>query len=422
MHLMYFTEQPMSAYPEAEGREFGATALMFSNRHFDPAAGSRLYNEYLEHYRLAESVGFDGIMLNEHHNAPFCMQAKCNVFASILAATTRRVKIVLLGNPLPLADNPVRLAEELAMIDMVSRGRLVSGFVRGGGQEQLATGVNPAFNRERFEEAHDLIVRTWTQPGPFRWEGAHYQHRVVNPWAVPLQKPHPRVWIPGVLSKETIIWAAKQRYPYIALSTAIDATKKIWELYDSVAKEAGYAGGPEYRGYLQRCHVAETEEKAIENARQFMWMQGEFTGLAHPVWSTPSGYFSPSIRTQFVEYAVGRRTNPRGATFEDQINSQMIVAGTPKTVIPKLRRLLEETRPSILGFWAADGFVSSADTRTCIRLMGEEVLPALREIGKELGLWSPFEANAPVSMAFPESAAPAVERTAARLPTPLEVS
>src|SRR5881409_3171962 len=160
----------------------------------------------------------------------------------------------------------------------------------------------------------------------------------------------------------------------------------------------------------------------MENARQFMWMQGEFTGLAHPVWSTPSGYFSPSIRSAFVEYAVGRRANPRGAAFEDQIASQMIVAGTPKTVIPKLRRLLEETRPSILGFWAADGFVSSADTRTCIRLMGEEVLPALREIGKELGLWSPFEANAPVSMAFPESAAPANERTVGRQPTPLEVS
>jgi len=88
MHLMYFTEQPMSAYPADEGRKFNATALMFSNRHFDPVAGSRLYNEYLEHYRIAEEVGFDGIMLNEHHNAPFCMQAKCNVFASILAATT----------------------------------------------------------------------------------------------------------------------------------------------------------------------------------------------------------------------------------------------------------------------------------------------------------------------------------------------
>src|SRR3989442_897316 len=147
MHLMYFSEQPMWVYPVAEGKVFGAPALFFSNRYFNPVEGSRLNKEYLEHYRLAEEVGFDGIMLNEHHNAPFCMQAKCNIFASILAAMTKRVKLVLLGNPLPLADNPVRLAEELSMIDLISKGRLVSGFVRGGGQEQLAAGVNPAYNR-----------------------------------------------------------------------------------------------------------------------------------------------------------------------------------------------------------------------------------------------------------------------------------
>src|SRR6059058_6131626 len=401
MHLMYFTEQPMSAYDAQAGLDFGATALMFSNKHFDPVAGSRLYNEYLEHYRLAEEVGFDGIMLNEHHNAPFCMQAKCNIFASILAAVTKKAKIVLLGNPLPLAENPVRLAEELAMIDMISKGRLVSGFVRGGGQEQLATGVNPAFNRERFEEAHELIVRAWTQPGPFRWEGTHYQHRVVNPWAVPLQTPHPRVWIPGVLSKETIIWAAKKRYPYIALSTAIEATKKIWELYDSVAAETGYAGGPEYRGYLQRCHVAETEEKALENARQFMWMQGEFTGLAHPVWSTPSGYGSPENRHAFVEFATGRSKNPRyRPPLEKQLEEMMIIAGTPDQVIAKLRVLLQETRPGILAFWGNDGTVTHQDAKTCIRLLGQEVFPAVREMAKEFDLKSPFETNQPVSLAY----------------------
>jgi hypothetical protein len=113
------------------------------------------------------------------------------------------------------------------------------------------------------------------------------------------------------------------------------------------------------------------------------------------------------MRTAFVEFAVGRRANPRAAPFEEQIRDQQIIAGTPKTVIPKLRRLLEETRPSIVGFWASDGFVSSADTRTCIRLLGQEVLPALRDMGKELGLWSPFEANAPVSLAHPEPARPA---------------
>src|SRR6266568_199840 len=314
MHLIYFTEQPMSAYSDQAGRDFGATALMFPNTYFDPVAGSRLYNEYIEQYQLAEAVGVDGIMLNEHHNAPFCM----------------------LGNPLPLAENPIRLAEELAMIDMISQGRLVSGFVRGGGQEQLATGVNPAFNRERFEEAHELIVRAWTEPGPFRFEGTHYQHRVVNPWALPLQKPYPRVWIPGVISKETIIWAAKQRYPYIALNTSIGDTKRIWQLYDSVALQSGYVGGPENRGYLIQVHVSDNEEKAIENAKQFRWMQGEFTGLAHPAWSTPSGYGSPTARRAFVEFAAGRAINPRGNTsFEQQMADLRIIAGTPKTVVAK---------------------------------------------------------------------------------------
>ena len=401
MHLMYFTEQPMSAYSAEEGLKFGATALMFSNKHFDPVAGSRLYNQYLEEYTYAEEMGVDGIMLNEHHNAPFCMQAKANVFASILAATTKRVKIVILGNPLPLADNPIRLAEELAMIDMISKGRLVSGFVRGGGQEQLAIGVNPAFNRERFEEAHALIVKAWTQPGPFRWEGTHYQHRVVNPWAVPLQKPYPRVWIPGVLSKETIIWAAKQRYPYICLNTSVEATQAIWKTYDEAAAEVGYTPGPENRGYLIRMHVSDNAEKAKKNARQFMWMQGEFTGLAHPVWSSPSGYFSPTQRRGFVQFATGRAKSPRGnPTFEEQLDNRMIIAGTPDQVIPKLRHIMEQTRPGIMAFWANDGFVSPEDARTCIRLLGQEVMPAVREIGKSLGLNSPFEADAPVSIAY----------------------
>src|SRR5437870_8057721 len=401
MHLMYFTEQPMSAYDAKEGLKYGATALTFSNKHFDPVAGSRLYGEYLEQYVYAEQVGIDGIMLNEHHNAPFCMQAKANIFAAIRAAATKKVKIVMLGNPLPLAENPVRLAEELSMIDMISQGRLVSGFVRGGGQEQLAAGVNPAFNRERFQEAHDLIVAVWTREGPFRWEGAHYQHRVVNPWAVQLQEPYPRVWIPGVISPETIIWAAQQGYPYIALNTPIDRTKQIWQIYDKVAAEVGFTPGPAYHGMLKQIHVAETEEKALANAAQFRWMQGEFTGLAHPVWSTPSGYGSPVNRRAFVEFASGRSRNPRyRPALEKQLEELMIIAGTPKTVIAKLRILLEETRPGILGMWGNDGTVSHEDAKTCIRLMGQEVFPAVREMAKEFGLESPFETNQPVSLAY----------------------
>ena len=136
-------------------------------------------------------------MINEHHTAPFCMQASINITGAILSKITKRAKILMLGNPLPVIDNPLRLAEELAMIDMISRGRLISGFVRGGGVESLANNVNPAHNRERFEEAHDVIMAAWTRPGPFRWEGKHFQYRNINPWALPLQKPHPPVMVPG---------------------------------------------------------------------------------------------------------------------------------------------------------------------------------------------------------------------------------
>lgn len=400
MHLMYFTEQPMKDYPVAAGDEIGVTSLALSNKHFNANDASRLYGEYLEKYVYAEEMGVDGIMLNEHHAAPFCMQAKANVFASVLAGVTKRVKIVILGNPLPLSDNPVRIAEELAMIDLVSKGRLVSGFVRGGGQEQLATNANPAFNRERFKEAHDLIVKTWTQPGPFRWEGDHYHQRVVNPWALPLQKPHPPIWIPGVISPETITFAAQNNYPYVALNTSLDDTRKIWAQYDKIAREAGHDPGPRTRGYLIRCHVAETDEKALEVARNFLWMEGEFTGRVKPWWANPSGYFSPTLRQSFVEFLAaqdfgggqgGVSMARKKKTFEQQVADLQIVAGSPKTVVANLRRIMEEARPGIMGFFCDDGHMSMDDTTSCIRLLGQEVMPQLREIATELDLPGPFD-------------------------------
>src|SRR5579885_3047776 len=118
MHIMYFTEQPMSTYPSEEATRAGHSVLLFSNKHFDPVEGSRLYNERIDEYVFAEECGVDGIMLNEHHNSSFCMQSKTNIMATVLAAKTKRVKIVPLGNVLPVADNPLQLAEELAMIDM----------------------------------------------------------------------------------------------------------------------------------------------------------------------------------------------------------------------------------------------------------------------------------------------------------------
>ncbi len=410
MHIMYFTEQPMSAWnPESAaldevaiggGKTQRVTALLHSNRFFDPVEGSRLYNERLEEYELVEDVGFDGIMLNEHHTAPFCMSPRVNLFAAILARITKRVKIVLLGNPLPIWDNPVHLAEELAIIDMISGGRLVPGFVRGGGVENIQANVNPVFNRERFEEAHDLVIKAWTQPGPFRWEGKHYEFRVVNPWATPLQKPHPRIWIPGVASKETVIWAAEHRYPYMGLNTNFDVSQKIKDLYIDSARRVGYEPGPENFGQLLQCHVAETEEKAERNAKEFMWMRGEFTGLAHPVWGSPSGYGSRSNRKALIEIAAGRRPMNVPPPISQRRLEHTFVWGTPDQVITQLKTVLDNNRVGILALWGNDGKIDHEDSKSCINLLGKEVLPAIRDYAKELGLKDPFELDTPVSLAL----------------------
>ncbi len=410
MHIMYFTEQPMSAWnpesaaldevPIGGGKTQRVTALLHSNRYFDPVEGSRLYNERLEEYELVDSLGFDGIMLNEHHTAPFCMSPRVNLFAAILARITKRVKIVLLGNPLPIWDNPVHLAEELAIIDMISGGRLVPGFVRGGGVENIQANANPVFNRERFEEAHDLVVKAWTQPGPFRWEGKHYQYRVVNPWATPLQKPHPRIWISGVASKETVVWAAEHRYPYLGLNTNFDVSQKIKDLYIESARRVGYEPGPENFGQLLQCHVAETEEKAERNAREFMWMRGEFTGLAHPVWGSPTGYGSRSNRNALIEIAAGRRPMIVPPPISQRRLEHTFIWGTPDQVITQLKTVLDNNRVGILALWGNDGKIDHADSMSCINLMGKEVVPAIRDYADELGLKDPWEAEAPVSLAL----------------------
>ena len=395
MLISYFTEQTYAALSQDDAwalhpfdhpaRRPGDNTLIHSNRFYDPVVASRLFNERIREYEVAEEVGFDGIMVNEHHNAPYCMQARITVMSSVVAARTKRVKIVQLGNPLPTWDNPVQLAEETAMIDMISGGRLIAGIVRAGGAEQIANNVNPAYNRERFHEAHDLLIKAWTVPGPWRWEGEHYQQRIVNPWAVPLQKPHPPVWVPGITSKETIEFAARRKYPYVCLNTTIEDTKRIWAYYDQIAAETGFQGGPQHRGYLMRCVVADTEEKAMRNAREHMWMQGEFAGFGRPSWIAPTGYSSFEARSSRAAFDQAIRS------FEGQIERGTLVVGTPEQVLEKLRWWLTETRPGILMLWPNDGRIDHESSIEAIRLMGEAVLPAVREIGRDLGRADPFE-------------------------------
>jgi alkanesulfonate monooxygenase SsuD/methylene tetrahydromethanopterin reductase-like flavin-dependent oxidoreductase (luciferase family) len=438
MHIGYFTERPHRYVNNDEIIKNGFFGL--PNTMFERETAARFLNEYLDERVMAEELGFDGLMLNEHHDNAFCMGSVMNVEASILARITKKAKIVLLGNPLPIVGNPLRLAEELATIDLISGGRLVSGWVRGAGSEQFASNANPAFNREYFDEAHEVIVKAWTQPGPFRYEGKHFHYRYINPWMLPLQKPHPQIWIPGLLSPETVEWCAKHRYPYVALATFMEPTVELWDFYRDAAAREGYQVGTENFGYLQKIYVAETDEKAHEIAKWDMFGGAGigYSLFAQPHWSFPPGYNSKmatrriakqltapkkkgesatpwagkkaeAAETSSRERISGAQVDHRSANwqrsqldveatrqhifeeFNDAEKQFQMICGTPKSVLPKIKTLLEVLRPGIFMIWQNDGPISREDRLNNLRLLGQEVVPAIREMGKELDLKSPFE-------------------------------
>ena len=406
MFIGYFTERP---YQDERTGFFGATGkpimdLTVSNEAFDPILAAGLLNRYLDEKIYAEEMGFDGLMLNEHHNTAFCMGGAMNVEASILARITKRAKIVLLGNIIPIWDDPLLLVEQLSMIDMISHGRLVSGWVRGTGRESVSHNIEPHYNWERFQEAHEFIVKAWTTPGPFRWEGKHYNYRHVNPWAKPYQKPHPPIWLPGVVSRDSLMWAAEKRIPYIMLATEMDPTKQAFQLYRDTAAEHGYESGPQNLGYLWKVHVDETEELAEATGRKYV------QGPSNPFLAGNEGTVNPALvnlpgltsrrrvlPTQAVATAArgggGGVAGVLGRPYEQQIEDYTIICGTPKTVIPKIRHVLEYLRPGSIFFWDGDGAMTHDDAMRSLRLMGEEVIPAVREIAKELELPGPFEVD-----------------------------
>ena len=144
-----------------------------------------------------------------------------------------------------------------------------------------------------FNEAHDFIVQAWTRPGPWRYEGKHFHYRHVNPWALPYQKPHPPMWIPGTLSPETVQWCAEHRYPYIGLGTPLVPTCDLWDFYADEAAKHGYQAGPENFGYMIATVLAETEEKAQELAEGFVYGGGQ-NAFSAPQFTMPPGYNSKS--------------------------------------------------------------------------------------------------------------------------------
>lgn len=375
IEFFYFHLMPWPDLPDEFDRRHPSSWVTLSNRIYDPDRGHALYNEYLDEMELAEQLGFDGLGVNEHHQNAYGTMPSPNLMAAALVRRTTRAKIAILGNALPLRDHPLRVAEEVAMLDVMSGGRIISGFVRGIGCEYLSLGINPTDSRERFYEAHDLILRAWTEEGPFCFEGAHYRVRYANIWPRPLQKPHPPVWLPSQGSTETIQWAAQRRYPFVSVFTSAAQTKRLVDEYKAAAEVAGYVAPPAQIGCALPIYVAENDRRARTEARPHIeWLFHR--GLKIPAhFLLPPGYITEASLRKFIGTGL---KHPSELTFEELEAGGYIVVGSPRTVSDRLSEIRSNLGFGIFIVAGRIGDMPREKALKSMELFAREVIPRVR--------------------------------------------
>lgn len=234
----------------------------FAEASYDPTIGSTLFDEYIDQLSLADDLGYDFLGINEHHYNAYGMMPSPNVIGAALSQRTSNADVAVYGNVLPIRDNPIRVAEEYAMLDNLLDGRLRSGFVRGIPSEYAAYNIDPNESRARFQEAWHLIVEAWTREEPFDWRGDHYEYDDIYIWPRPVQDPHPPLWMPAE-SDESLEWAARHRVPVSVITRTTQEIAATFDRYREIAEnDYGWTPPENYFGPARPVYVGETTEGA----------------------------------------------------------------------------------------------------------------------------------------------------------------
>jgi alkanesulfonate monooxygenase SsuD/methylene tetrahydromethanopterin reductase-like flavin-dependent oxidoreductase (luciferase family) len=375
----FFHLMPYPYLPDDFDEAYDASALTFPNKHFDPKLGSQLYHRYLDELEYADHVGFDGVAVNEHHQSAYGLMPSPNIMAAALTRRTQQARIMVLGNAIGIRGNPLRVAEEIAMLDLLSNGRVDSGFVRGIGWEYFAHSVNPTKSRSRFNEAHDLIIKAWTSEEMFEWYGENYEYRYVNLWPRPVQQPHPPVYIPGAGSTETMKFCALHRYTFMSVYAPTRVVRLWFDGYRRAAADLGYVPDPEKIALSVPVYVADTDEKAHREAEPaLMWLFRQ--GLKQTMeMVNPPGYVSPSSLRGIL--SIDRKPFT-ALSYAELLADGYAVVGSPATVAARLAAMHEQLGGygQLIGLFAI-GPATREQTRRSTELFASEVIPALRHLG-----------------------------------------
>lgn len=376
MQAWYFTEMPYPHLPPLD--TLSTMRVSLPSALFDPKIGADLYNRYLDEYMAADDEGLN-LLLNEHHQTATCIDACAPLSAAILARQTSKGRICILGNPIANRGDPIRIAEEMAMIDCISRGRLESGFVRGVPYEVFAANSNPTQTVERLWEGIDLCIKAWTTTdGPFNFEGQFTHKRAINLWPRPYQTPHPPVWITGSSDLENIKRAAARGIVFATFLQPHSKVKWMFDGYRSAYVDTGMPGGGG-TSYMPLVFVGETQEEAERGAKALTWY---LDAKSEPQYRNPPGYVPVEFNVQALRGTFTGRTDAmRKQSLEYLKDQGVLIYGTPDDVAKQIRRLYDLVGgiDNLLMMMQA-GHLDHASTLKNIRLFAREVYPQVRDL------------------------------------------
>ena len=340
---------------------------------YSSEAAQQTLQRALDQARLADETGFDWVAVAEHHFAPFSITPNPMVMAGALTQVVKRAKIALLGPDVPIL-NPVRVAEEFAMLDTMSGGRVIAGMMRGTPNEYVTYNVNPNESRERFNEALHLIRMAWTEQQPFGWQGRYYQYRSVSIWPRPVQKPHPPIYMSGS-TPESGKFAAENRFGLGFAVTTVPAAKKAADYWRAQAVTFGWQPTPDHLIYRLGFHVADSDEQAFDDLKAMAGRRPlaniSLMNRAVADAVADSNYFGAK---QHMEHE--RRAT--AYDLKERIALGQVIVGGPDTVLSQIEHIKAELDPGILDLTVVAQLGDK--TMRSIELMGTKVLPRMHEL------------------------------------------
>ena len=351
-----------------------------ANKQFDPTRGIQLYRDYIDNKVYAEECGFDWIGCNEHHMSPYGLMPNPNLIAAAVVERTQKAGILQSGNIVPLT-NPLRVAEEYAMLDVQSGGRLIAGFMRGIPHEYVAYNVSPDESYGRMREACQLILKAWTEPEPFGWEGEFYKFRAVSIWPRPVQQPHPKLVMSGTSAESATLAAELGATMGLLRLTDFDAAREMMEVYRGVARANGWEPGPEHFMVGMNCCIADTDEEAIEILRSgqkyFLEVLGGGIRTAQRIVLQKTRYYESEESAKNFPGIPGR---VRENALEERIEKGLVLCGTPDTVVDQITRVKAELGHGFMNLSIKVGNIPDAAVIRTMDHLRDHVFPAVRDV------------------------------------------